>query len=71
MKPYLKKIIFLSSLFLCLCILPQGVNAQPGDPGDDVDLPLDGGISVLIAAGVGYGIKKVRDERKKRANQIL
>ena len=29
------------------------------------DVPLDGGLSLLVAAGVGYGIKKVRDERKK------
>ena len=27
--------------------------------------PIDGGLSFLIAAGVGYGIKKVRDNRKK------
>ena len=42
-------------------------NAQgPGDPTfGDPDLPIDGGVSLLIAAGVGYGIKKYRDERKK------
>ena len=43
--------------------------AQPG-PGGDVDLPIDGGVSILIAAGVGYGIKKVRDERKKKLDHI-
>lgn len=40
------------------------------DPGCDpaVDpacVPIDGGLGFLIAAGVGYGIKKVRDSRKK------
>ena len=46
------------------------VNAQPSTPDAnnpaDPDLPLDGGVALLIAAGVGYGIKKVRDEQKKR-----
>ena len=28
--------------------------------------PIDGGVSLLIAAGIGYGIKKVRDERKRK-----
>ncbi len=27
--------------------------------------PLDGGVSLLIAAGIGYGVKKIRDKRKK------
>lgn len=33
--------------------------------GTDPDAPIDGGLSLLIAAGVGYGVKKVRDSRKK------
>lgn len=39
--------------------------AQPGDPGGDPDgIPIDGGVSLLAAAGVGYGIKKIIDHRK-------
>ena len=34
-------------------------------PVGTLDTPIDGGLSLLIAAGVGYGLKKVRDERKK------
>jgi hypothetical protein len=38
--------------------------AQPGF-GDDVDdVPVDRRLSLLIAAGVGYGIKKVKQARK-------
>ena len=33
-----------------------------GDPGG---APIDGGISLLVAAGIGYGVKKVKDSRKK------
>lgn len=28
------------------------------------NVPIDGGISALLAAGAGYGIKKVYDKRK-------
>jgi len=42
------------------------VNAQPGDPGDDPDIPipLDPGSWILVAAGVGYGVKKWRDSKQ-------
>ena len=55
--------------FLCLSPL---VKAQaPGDTGPDPDpnegagAPLDLGISVFIAAGIGYAAKKKYDARKK------
>jgi hypothetical protein len=34
--------------------------------GPDFDAPIDGGLSLLLAAGVGYGVKKIRDSRKKK-----
>lgn len=43
--------------------------AQDPDPFDpdvnDNDVPIDGGVSLLIAAGIGYGLKKVYDKRKE------
>jgi hypothetical protein len=27
--------------------------------------PIDGGLSLLIAAGVGYGAKKIKEKRNK------
>jgi len=30
-----------------------------------VDTPIDGGLALLVAAGVGYGAKKLRSKRKK------
>ncbi|MBO4244492.1 MAG: hypothetical protein J5882_05500 [Bacteroidales bacterium] len=60
---------------LCLalgCFFSLGVFAQDtgtgvgDDPNKDVPkipIPIDGGVSVLIAAGVGYGVKKYRDYR--------
>ena len=44
--------------------------AQPGSggPGPTVDptaTPLDGGASILLAGGVAYGLKRLRERRKK------
>lgn len=55
---------FLILFFLCLSVTVQ---AQIGDPScDPMDpaCPIDGGLSALLAIGVGYGIKKVTDARK-------
>lgn len=52
-------------LMLFLLSFPSLVFAQPGF-GDDVnDVPVDGGLSLLVAAGVGYGAKKIRERRRK------
>ena len=43
--------------------LPSLLHAQI-DPGGDVDAPIDGGLSILLLAGIGYGIKKIRNLKK-------
>lgn len=63
MKPLTIVCGLLTGLFICM--LPMVSFAQAELPADTLDTPIDGGVSLLIAAGVGYGIKKVRDERKK------
>ena len=55
------KIIYL--LIVIIAITAIKAHAQPSDPGGEVDAPIDGGLSLLIAGGVGYGIKKVRSKR--------
>ncbi|HRP33885.1 MAG TPA: hypothetical protein PKV73_18435 [Agriterribacter sp.] len=46
--------------------IPTVMAQLPDDPGvDPDDIPLDGGLSMLIAAGVAYGAKKAYDKRKK------
>jgi hypothetical protein len=62
----IKLLISFCMTLLCLA-LPVLLLAQ-GDPGDDPDagVPLDGGLSLLIAAGVGYAAKKGYDKRKKQ-----
>jgi hypothetical protein len=55
------------ALLFVFFLLPAITHAQPGF-GDDVDdVPVDGGLSLLVAAGVGYGVKKLR--KRKEANK--
>jgi hypothetical protein len=49
-----------------LTLLPTICMAQLGDPSVDPDAPIDGGVGVLLAAGVGYGVKKYRDAKRKK-----
>lgn len=49
-------------ILICLVAFPTITNAQIIDPDDT---PIDGGLSLLLAAGAAYGVKKYRDGRKK------
>lgn len=67
MKQSAKWILILSVLIIVFSFLPSLVHAQP-DPGGDPDatVPIDGGLSFLAAAGVAYGVKKIKEYRKKK-----
>ena len=45
--------------------------AQPEGNGSPAanDVPIDGGLSILLAAGVAYGAKKGYDKRKKEKKE--
>ena len=51
--------------FIAALVLPSLVHAQPVFDDDVNDVPIDGGLSLLIAAGIGYGAKKMRDKKLK------
>jgi hypothetical protein len=57
----LKKIVFLIIIFLSNCSL---IALAQIDPGGEPDVPIDGGLSLLVAAGVGYGIKELRKKKE-------
>ena len=40
------------------------------DPGGNPDVPVDGGVVFLLAAGAAYGAKKVRDRKKTSAATV-
>jgi len=66
MKQYSKWLFKLTVVVIVFC-LPVLAHAQCLDPlGNPIDCPIDGGLSFLLAAGVVYGVKKVRDSRKKK-----
>jgi len=61
--------------FSCLAVLLFSINlyAQPGTGTDDeMDVPIDGGVSLLMAAGIGYGAKKMKDayQAAKQKNDL-
>ena len=50
-------------MLIAVTILPFFAIAQ--DPGGGPDVPIDGGLSLLLAAGAAYGVKKYRQGKKK------
>ncbi len=67
---------FVSTLIIIIAFscLPSLSQAQRG-PGGDPDttpkgIPFDGGLTLILAAGAGYAIKKARDKRKKDKDVI-
>lgn len=67
-----KQLLTAFLLLLIFISLPSLVHAQidpscdPQDPG----CPIDGGLILLLAAGAGYGIKKMRNSQKKTASEL-
>ena len=61
----MKKISTIQILaLLVILFLPTLLHAQPGFDDEVNDVPIDGGLSLLVAAGVGYGAKKLQERRK-------
>jgi len=59
-------------IICCMLILPSLLHAQGPGFGDDTDdVPIDGGLSLLAAAGIGYGVKKYRQRNKQQDQQAL
>lgn len=65
----LKKLLIVSLFVLGLMIVYpiSGFSQLPPGGCDPLDpaCPIDGGLSVLIAAGIGLGARKIYKERKK------
>ena len=62
----MKKNVFLFSMLFAALVIPALLNAQPVFDDDVNDVPIDGGLSLLIAAGAGYGIKKVKAQQSQK-----
>jgi hypothetical protein len=77
MKQFTKLVIALSLFLFSHFFMPFNLFGQdnevpgsPGDPGGDPDAPVDGGIVLLLAAGVLYGIHKLRVDKKRELNSL-
>lgn len=73
MNRYKKYVLSFGIVLMMSLINPLKMMAQPADPGcDPLDpaCPIDGGVSLLIAAGIGIGAKKAYNLRKKEARKI-
>jgi len=58
-KKYLPALVLLT--FQLVIQIPKArADDDPGVPGGDPDVPLDGGIGILLAAGALYGFKKLK-----------
>ena len=60
----MKKTVILTSLMILCCSLLPFFGMAQTDPGCGPDCPIDGGLSLLLAAGVGYGVKKYKESRR-------
>lgn len=78
MKKVLNKLKLL--LVIGMIVIPAFVIAQDPDPNPNPDplapnevedVPFDGGVSLLVAAGIGYGLKKAHDKKKAEKKKIL
>lgn len=47
--------------------LPNDIFNAPGFGGDVNDVPIDGGLSILLTAGLSYGLRRVKTRAKKKA----
>ena len=58
-----------------LLLFTHGAMAQPPPPSDPnnvaggAGVPIDGGLSILLAAGAGLGLKKAWEARKRNSEE--
>ncbi len=60
----IKKLLF-SALVVSVPTLGYAQPDPGGDP-DDTPIPFDGGITLVIAAGVAYGLKQTRKDKERK-----
>jgi hypothetical protein len=67
MKRIKQRLLLAAIVFMCAAPIATYAQLDGGtefDPPNENDLPIDGGVSLLLVAGIGYGAKKLYDKRK-------
>ena len=80
----MKKLIIFTVILAVIMLLPEFATdmfAQPVGPpggvgtgtpiGAPAGVPIDGGLGLLLAAGVAYGGKKLKDRKKAKAEKEI
>jgi hypothetical protein len=68
---FFRRALLMAGLLLGVAALPAA-HAQPGSGGPGTsapaatDVPVDGGASLLLASGIGYGLSCFRQVRRQR-----
>jgi hypothetical protein len=67
---YMRHASLLKYLIMFVVLTMPVLAFAQADPGGDPDVPIDGGLSLLLAAGVGYVAKKGYDKRKRNETKV-
>lgn len=67
MKNTRKRVMLI--LLILMLNAPSVLFAQTGFDDDTQDVPFDGGASLLVAAGMVYGLKKIQDYKKQKIRE--
>lgn len=62
----MKRKIFILILFIFGSLFINNLNAQDIDPGCDIldpACPIDGGVTLLLAAGIGIGVRRAMNRK--------
>jgi hypothetical protein len=57
-----KKVQLALSIIVLMVLASSPLFAQSCNP----NVPIDGGLSALLVAGAGYGIKKINEKKKEK-----
>lgn len=63
-------LMFISVVSNAQLVLPRPLDGTPGTGGLEgpPEVPVDGGLTAVLAIGAGYGAKKLRQYKKRKEN---
>ncbi len=74
LKHYIAALLLLAAINFTPVIIHAQTDGDGGLESDDPDaptnVPFDGGISLLVAAGVAYGLKKKHDSKQQMQDRV-
>ena len=64
MKQTILILVIILLIISVITVIPNVISAQPSFPDNPEQIPVDGGLALLTAAGAGYAIKKFSKKRQ-------